>query len=234
MKRSRVFNRWLLVANLGLAMGVIVLSSGRHKPPVAKADTGAAEASEPAATETDAAPQTIVVTNQLQWAQLESEDYRTYIKRLRAIGCPEQTIRDLIIADLDKLLAPKVQAIYGRRPQVHYWDSEEEELANNQDHREWARKEREIDREKREIVQELLGTDLVRERLKVKGQQDYYERRLAFLPEDKRDAVRGVLDQYETAARTAERGATKRAAQARRPAPGRPGQSALPGRAGAI
>ena len=51
-----------------------------------------------------------VPTNDFRWAQLEAEDYRDYVGRLRSIGCPEQTIRDIIIADVDKLLAPKLQA----------------------------------------------------------------------------------------------------------------------------
>jgi hypothetical protein len=34
------------------------------------------------------------------WRQLESTDYPTYIANLRAIGCPELTIRDIIIADV--------------------------------------------------------------------------------------------------------------------------------------
>jgi len=33
------------------------------------------------------------------WQQLESPDYQTYVANLRDIGCPEQTIRDIIIAD---------------------------------------------------------------------------------------------------------------------------------------
>jgi hypothetical protein len=192
--RSRTFNGWLLAANLGLVVFALILFSTRSRPPATEADPATAEATEPAPA---AEPQKVVVTNQFQWAQLESEDYPTYIKRLRAIGCPEQTIRDIIIADLDKLLAPKVQGIYGRRPEVHYWDCEEEELANNYDHREWQRQEREIDREKRRLIQELVGVDLVRERLKLKGYEDYYERRLAFLPEDKRDSVRQILDKYD-------------------------------------
>ena len=34
------------------------------------------------------------------WSALESADYRTYITNLRSIGCPEQTIRDIILADV--------------------------------------------------------------------------------------------------------------------------------------
>jgi hypothetical protein len=142
-------------------------------------------------------PQIITVTNQLTWAQLESEDYRAYIQRLRSIGCPEQTIRDIIIADLDKLIAPRVQSIYGRRKNLHYWQSEEEELANNTNQSDITRKQRALDREKREIIQQLLGVDLVRERMKQLGQEDYYERRLSFLSEDKRGQVRQLLDEFD-------------------------------------
>jgi hypothetical protein len=135
-------------------------------------------------------------TNRLHWAQLESEDYRTYIARLRAIGCPEQTIRDLIIADLDKLMAPRVQATVPYRKDLRYWQPEEEELWNSHDPREWVRQQRELDFEKREVVRELLGVDLVGERLKQQGREDYLSRRLGFLADDKRAQVRTILDQY--------------------------------------
>lgn len=39
------------------------------------------------------------------WQEVESDDYATYIKNLRQIGCPEQTIRDIIVADVDQLYA---------------------------------------------------------------------------------------------------------------------------------
>jgi len=41
------------------------------------------------------------------WSELESPDYVTFIENLRGVSCPEQTIRDLIIAD--------VNAVYARR-----------------------------------------------------------------------------------------------------------------------
>src|SRR5215510_15089950 len=44
------------------------------------------------------------------WSQIESADYRTYITNLRSIGCPEQTIRDIIVADVQGLYAPRRQA----------------------------------------------------------------------------------------------------------------------------
>lgn len=188
----------LLLANLALA-GWLYFSYKQRQPAPVLAEAPEVEAALQAAPAEAAitGPQVMVVTNQVTWDQLESEDYKTYIERLRSIGCPEQTIRDLIIADLDKLLAPQFQAIYGRRPDLKYWQSEEEELANNHDHRDWARQERELDRHKRAIVKELVGVDLVRERLKQRGYEDYYERRLGFLPDEKRDTVRAILEKYD-------------------------------------
>src|SRR6185295_9394269 len=95
---------------------------------------------------TFAGEKVIVVTNELQWAQLESEDYKTYIARLRAIGCPEQTLRDIIIADLDKLLAPEIVAAAGRRTDLKYWHSEEEEMLNDVNPHETFLKQREIEK----------------------------------------------------------------------------------------
>jgi len=36
-----------------------------------------------------------------RWAQLESSDYRIFIKNLRSIGCPEATLRAIVTADVD-------------------------------------------------------------------------------------------------------------------------------------
>ena len=45
-----------------------------------------------------------------QWNQLESADYLTYITNLRGIRCPEQTIRDIITADVHALYAQQSKA----------------------------------------------------------------------------------------------------------------------------
>lgn len=140
---------------------------------------------------------TVVATNQFRWSELEASDYREYIKRLRAIGCPEQTLRDLIIADLDKLYAAKLQAIYPLPKEAKFWESEEADLANNHDQRTWQRQQREIEREKAAILRELLGADLALERQRNKGQVDKIERRLSFLPEDRRSELRSLLDRWD-------------------------------------
>jgi hypothetical protein len=41
------------------------------------------------------------------WKQIESTDYRAYLANLRAIGCPEETVQDIIRADVHGLYAKK-------------------------------------------------------------------------------------------------------------------------------
>jgi hypothetical protein len=42
---------------------------------------------------------------------VESADYRAYIANLRRIGCPEQTLRDIILADVNMLYTPRYAAL---------------------------------------------------------------------------------------------------------------------------
>jgi len=39
-------------------------------------------------------------TSTFKWSQIESEDYNVYVNNLRAIGCPEVTIRRIVTAEL--------------------------------------------------------------------------------------------------------------------------------------
>jgi hypothetical protein len=142
-----------------------------------------------------AAPAVVVRTNAFQWEQLESEDYRTYINRLRSIGCPEETIRDIVIADLQKLMAPRVQAINGPHEAPKYWKAERKDLVRTLDSLEKVNKKQGVDFEEREIVRDLLGIDLAAERSHQKGETDFYEERLNFLPAEKLSRVRMTIEQ---------------------------------------
>jgi hypothetical protein len=96
--------RLLLGVSLGInlcLLGVVVLApAGRVErlpaasaaEPVGKADLS--RVPEVAPTQ---------VPTAFHWSQLESTNYQSYIANLRAVGCPEQTIRDIIAADLSSL-----------------------------------------------------------------------------------------------------------------------------------
>jgi len=71
-----------------------------------------------------AAPVAISPTNsgrRLTWESVESPDYRQYIANLRAVGCPEETIRDIVRADVWKLYEDKKQQARQQGPKVQYW-----------------------------------------------------------------------------------------------------------------
>lgn len=86
------------------------------------------------------------------WREVESDDYPTYIANLRDISCPAQTIRDIIIADVNALYARK-RATEIETPEQQWWRSEPDtnvvQLA--------TAKSRELDQERRELLARLLG-----------------------------------------------------------------------------
>ena len=86
------------------------------------------------------------------WQEVESPDYPTYITNLRNIGCPEQTIRDIIIADVNALYARR-RAIELVTPDQQWWRSEPDtnvlQVA--------LEKSRGLEDERRALLTRLLG-----------------------------------------------------------------------------
>jgi hypothetical protein len=196
-----VINRWLvrwtvflflLALGLFVAVGYLLVRTGHLLPTASRSPptTNAPPLNTAARNET----RPTVKTNEFNWRQLESEDYRTYIARLRAIGCPDQTIRDLVIADVDRLMAPRVRAVAPRKKELKYWQTDEKELWDLE-RRALIRKQRQdIDFEKRDIVWQLMGIDLVAERLRLQGEEDPLAVRMSSLSEEKRNQIRRIHD----------------------------------------
>lgn len=88
------------------------------------------------------------------WRDVESPDYPVYIANLRAIGCPEQTIRDLIIADVNSLYARR-RATELVTPEQQWWRSEPDtnvlQVA--------LEKSQALDDERRALLSRLLGSN---------------------------------------------------------------------------
>jgi hypothetical protein len=105
-----------LCLNVGLgALYFFITRTGAENPAV-EAKKGAVITQTNKATEPRPVMVTNVVQTEFKWAQLESEDYKEYIARLRAVGCPEATIRDIILADLDNVYEPKLNKLRGINP----------------------------------------------------------------------------------------------------------------------
>ena len=103
--RKRDRRRLLLIvladSNITLAAALVL---SRRRPVGPSAESG----DNTQANDTNHVKTQVVLRKQFfSWQEVEAADYRAYITNLRDIGCPEQTIRDIIIADVNQLYAKK-------------------------------------------------------------------------------------------------------------------------------
>ncbi len=201
MKPNLIFTISLGV-NLLLVAGII-----QHKvkvqPPLA--ETAALISSktvkaEAAAAVTPAATNVVEVAGEpFHWRQLESEDYHRYTANLRAIGCPEVTVQDILYNDVYKAYAAKIRGLHktfridrdGRN--TDYWKSE---TAN---HEAMSARTREILRlnlEKHVLLFSLLGVDMEQTRRERHGLPDTEKARLPFLSPDKVRQAQEIMARF--------------------------------------
>lgn len=94
----------------------------------------------------------VTVTNSPRWAQIESSDFPTYIANLRAVGCPEPTIVDIITAEIEELYAEKMALV---PLEARFWETDMQAL------RAWEKRVTEqirLEGEKTLLTQRLLGS----------------------------------------------------------------------------
>jgi len=98
----------------------------------------------------------IEIIEPFHWSQLESEDYRVYAANLRALGCPEATVRDIIIADVNELFSRRVEELVAP-VKGHFWDlmADHEQFRKIVDEKESELNELTIQR--KTLLDELLG-----------------------------------------------------------------------------
>jgi hypothetical protein len=131
----------------------------------------------------------------LNWRHVESEDYKKYVANLRLVGCPEKTIRDIIVADVNELYRQRFKEIFPQTNQIEYWKSGDP-YANLIDETHVA-KLHEFATEKRELIRNLLGTDFSDEvDLSSIQMETFMERLLNFLPPQKRDTMKDLEQKY--------------------------------------
>jgi RNA polymerase sigma factor (sigma-70 family) len=188
------FLGWLKTKT-GLACAAVVLLAGVSAPQLARTSPQRPPALGRDDTERSRVGAAAVIDGQgrhpgFHWSQVESSDYRQYISNLRAIGCPEQTIRDIIIADLNQAYALKAQAIW-KPPARVYWKKPRDTRPGPDQLSALAA----LRREEAATIKELLGISI--------SHQDYVDlaafqltpssSEFLFLPAEKREAARQVL-----------------------------------------
>lgn len=127
------------------------------------------------------------------WRQVESDDYRKYIANLRAIGCPEETIRDIIIADVNKLYAARRAELLGASPKT-FWQSADPLPGKLKQRRQEIT--RDLEKEKRELIRTLLGIDLDQELASLGDSPEVGGADLSFLPADTQARVKAAREKF--------------------------------------
>lgn len=128
------------------------------------------------------------------WDDIESADYRQYIANLRAVGCPEPIIRDIILADVNQLYAARVRAVLN--PQLKaYWQKPDFKNPGPEQLKQLMA----IDREKGAVFQDLLGFKASQQELidTIHLQLQGSELQLLFLPPDRRAAALTALHEAD-------------------------------------
>jgi len=197
-----------LFLNLGLAAALLrpTAPAPTAVPPVA-----APEAT-PAPPVTAPAPRqrtvTQVVTNTLSqkfdWNAVESDDYKKYIANLRAIGCPEETIRDIITADVNKLYESRRKALAGPPKKFEFWKPGV--MMGGAVDPERTEKERALNLEKRALLTELLGSAPDEKPDLLASTANQLEAMFDFLPSDKRNKVFETMQDMQTKMQKAMKG----------------------------
>jgi LysM repeat protein len=148
--KTVIIMRWRVLffvsLTLNAALGLLWLAAARHQ-------TARRPSPGPAPGAAAVVKTNVVIRRQFfSWAEVESPDYSTFIANLRDIQCPEQTIRDIIIADVNALFARKLATEVVSAEQ-QWWRSTPDPAVV----RAAAEKARALDQERRALLTRLLG-----------------------------------------------------------------------------
>lgn len=127
------------------------------------------------------------------WSDIWSDDYRIYISRLRAFHAPEQAIRDLIMAELDRLYSRRLATSTISGDRRMYW-----EIAEPPTSRSLALQSSLLD-EKYALIKELLGIDIAETNRQSAVSCSFGA--MEYLSARKRDTLQSVLGNYAEAKR---------------------------------
>src|SRR5688500_7576783 len=125
-------NLILISVLLNLALASAIGYGVMRKKQIAQTPWSEKTAAEPVSTERPSS-KTEIATSRINpvetetdgrftWRQIESGDYKAYIANLRSVNCPEETIADIIIAEVNKLFRPRLEPYRERnKREFKFW-----------------------------------------------------------------------------------------------------------------
>lgn len=157
----------------------------------------------------------------LDWRSIESSDYPTYIANLREIGCPEETIRDIILADVNKLYAARRRALSGPQPDWTFWrhaDEIPEDDAVAKAELAFQEQREALEAERKKLIHALLGESSIQAEFAEEVEEATQDRDLRFLSSEKRQSMAEATTRWrrahEAAAQTTDEAESLRLHQA--------------------
>jgi hypothetical protein len=190
MKSSTLVSLSLLL-NIGLIGAIVALV--RNRPP--SAPTGAETrfiTNTTVKVVQREAPAALPIRSNI-WKSVESPDYAAYVANLRGLGCPEETIRDIVISDLRKLYAEKTRALNPALKPDKFW---EPPLAYHDPAMlEFRSQTSAIEKEKSALIRSLLGISL-EDYMARTGSAQWGNASLSFLPEERRSKLAALQTKY--------------------------------------
>jgi len=190
--------RTIIVASLGLnavLLGALALVSVRQPAPSKSPESAPPEPAQTVPRRERPQQKSTAIANlaSFRWSELESSDYHQYMANLRGVGCPEETIRDLIIAEVDKMFAPRFAALAGESQTFQHWrrrSKASETLVTQL---------RALQDERKALLRELLGIDdgpyAKWANADVARLQE--EGKYSFLSAEKQAQVRAIMEKYQ-------------------------------------
>jgi hypothetical protein len=196
--KSKAFFAFSITLNVALAGVAIYLATSRSRPEATLSSDAVPTVGAPNSGNRSARTLMAVVTNHtvhaFDWRMVESEDYRKYITNLRAIGCPEETIRDIIVADVNKLFEQRRREITASTNRFEYWKGGNVFASVIDPDR--IEKLQELDKEKRALLRELLGVE-PEQKPEFLANFNPFETMLDFLPASKQSQIMDVYMKYQ-------------------------------------
>ena len=187
----------VLSITLNAALGISLM---RRPPLIVEQTPKFAEPASPSSTPAPRAPasSTPAADNsagrRFRWDSVESPDYRQYIANLRSIGCPDETIRDIIIADVSKLYSEKKKQVSGPAQRFEFWKATSPFLMGANPEK--MQKMQALDNEKNEVLRALgIEPDFKTQASSVLNPLDTM---FDFIPEEKRAQVMKLMTDMQT------------------------------------
>ncbi len=99
-------------------------------------------------------PKPTWANKKFSWEDIQSAEYLSYIESLRAVGCPEEKVRVIVLSDINELFAKKKLKSSVEMDQK-WWQSESQPMMVNV----LQEKGRRLEEERRELIARLLGPE---------------------------------------------------------------------------